>query len=147
MSTFPSLSAWAGHRRPRSPGALPARLPLAALLAALFTTLSVQAQAPAQAMAAAAGPDPLDAKASVPALRYESSLATYRRLGDSKPLGWRDANDAVTRKGGWRTYAREAQQPEPEPATAAKPAAATPPAQPTEPASPMPHGHGGHKRP
>lgn len=105
---------------------------------------------PAQAYAqtpAAAGSDPLDPKAQVPALRYESSLTKFRLLGSDKPLAWRDANDAVARIGGWRVYAREAQQPEPE----APPKPALPPAQASAPApdasaKPMPAGHGGHKR-
>ena len=63
--------------------------------------------------------DPLDAKASVPALHYRSSLSRYRSFSDDKPLSWREANDAVGRIGGWRTYAREARQPEAAPAGAA----------------------------
>ena len=94
-------------------------------------------------------PDPLDAKADVPALSYRSSIAQYRAFGDDKPLSWREANDAVARIGGWRVYAREAQQPEAAPsgtdaAASSKPGAAgTGTAQPM----PMPRGHGGHKAP
>ena len=50
---------------------------------------------------------------------YPSALATYRRLGDDKPLPWKDANATVNRIGGWRAYAREAQQPEPAASTPA----------------------------
>lgn len=57
--------------------------------------------------------DPLDPQARVPALRHLSSLAGYRRLGDAPPIGWKDANETVNRIGGWRAYAREAQQAEP----------------------------------
>lgn len=71
-------------------------------------------------------PDPLDPKASVPALRYASPFKTAREPGTAAPLAWREANDNVARIGGWRSYAREAQAPEP--------AAA-------------PQGHGGPKAP
>lgn len=86
----------------------------------------------------AAGPaDPLDPKAKVGAPVYESSLARYRPYRDAKPMGWREANDTVARIGGWRAYAREAQQ--------ADTAADQPPPQPNEAAKPMPQGDGRHK--
>ena len=132
-----SIPVPAGHRRLRTPGTVRYALIAASLLATLV--------AQAQPAAKAAKPDPLDPKASVPALSYESSFSQYRRLGDEKPVSWRDANDTVTRIGGWRVYAREAQQPDPAPA--AKPADATPATKPNEPAKPMPAGHGGHKMP
>ena len=78
----------------------------AALLAAALA-------AQAQTARPGARPDPLDPKASVPALIYESSLATHRRLADEKPVSWREANDTVTRIGGWRVYARETRLPNP----------------------------------
>ena len=138
----PLISVPSRARRRRMPRALHAAL-LAAWLLATLTA------AQAQPAANAARPDPLDPKASVPTLRYESSFAQYRRLGEEKPVSWRDANDTVTRIGGWRVYAREAQQPDPAPTTApasapaAKPADAPPAAKPM----PMPAGHGGHKTP
>ena len=127
----------AGHRC----WLMPRAVQFALLAAALLATLTAQAQPAPKA----ARPDPLDPKASVPALRYESSFSQYRKLGDEKPVSWRDANDTVTRIGGWRVYAREAQQPDPAPA--AKPADATAAAKPGDPAKPMPAGHGGHKMP
>ena len=124
------------HGRWRVPSAVQSAL----LAASLLATLTAQAQ-PA---ATAARPDPLDPKATVPALRYLSSFSQYRLLGDEKPVSWRDANDTVTRIGGWRVYAREAQQPDPAPAAPAASAAV-----PTDKAKPMPMpaGHGGHKMP
>ena len=83
----------------------------------------------------------------MPTLSYESSFARYRLLGDEKPASWRDANDTVTRIGGWRVYAREAQQPDPAPATAPAPAAGPADAPPAAKPTPMPAGHGGHKTP
>ena len=124
---------------------MPRAVHSALLAASLLATLTVQAQPAAKA----ARPDPLDPKASVPTLRYESPFAQSRRLGDEKPVSWRDANDTVTRIGGWRVYAREAQQPDAAPPTtpapAAKPADTLPAAKPMP--MPMPAGHGGHKSP
>ena len=120
------------------------------LAASLLAALAVQAQPAAKA----ARPDPLDPRASVPALSYASSLSEYRKLGDEKRVSWRDANDTVARIGGWRVYAREAQQPDPAPAAkpgdaapATKPADASPAAKPNGSAKSMPAGHGGHKMP
>ena len=125
---------------------MPRAVHSALLVASLLGTLTA---AQAQPAAKAARPDPLDPKASVPTLRYESPFAQYRRLGEEKPVSWRDANDTVTRIGGWRVYAREAQQPDPAPipapvsAPAVKPTDTPPAAKPM----PMPAGHGGHKTP
>ncbi len=114
------------------------------MLSSLLFTLLVATQAQAQSPSTPR-PDPLDPKAPVPSVRYESAFAQFRRIGDNKPMDWREANDAVARIGGWRVYAREAQQPEP--AAAAKPAAPSPaPASTAAPAAmPMPAGPSGHK--
>ncbi len=125
---------------------MPRAVHSALLTASLLATLTA---AQAQTSAAAARPDPLDPKASVPTLRYESSFAQYRRLGEEKPVSWRDANDTVTRIGGWRVYAREAQQPDTAPTTAPASAPAAKPSDnpPAAKLMPMPAGHGGHKTP
>lgn len=97
----------------------PRGLPLL-LLAALTTAY---AQPPSPPAARSVRPDPLDPQASVPALRYASPLAAYRRVGEDSPVPWREANDVVTRIGGWRTYLREAQRATPvAPASPASPA-------------------------
>lgn len=71
-------------------------------------------------------------------LQFDSVLSRYKPMTDQKLSSWRDANDTVTRIGGWRTYLKESQQPAV--ATPALPAAATQPALPT---TPNPHlGHG-----
>ena len=58
-------------------------------------------------------PDPLDAKAATAVLVYRSAFNAYRPWSaESPPQGWRSANDAVERIGGWRAYAREANAPE-----------------------------------
>ena len=112
-----------------------------ALGAALLCCAQTQAQT---ASSAAVRSDPLDAKASVPLLRHESSFAQYRRLSDEKLISWREANDAVARIGGWRVYAREAQQAEP--ASPAAPTASAP-ATSTSTPTPKPSTHDGHKMP
>lgn len=112
----------------------------ACALVVAYAAPQAQAQAASDAPSRPADPtDPTDPKARVPALRYTSSLRTAAKPASDKAPSWREANDAVTRIGGWRAYAREAQQPDPPPANAAKPAPST--ARPAPP--PMPHGHPG----
>ena len=101
----------------------------------LAAALSHAQNAPGRAERA----DPLDAKATVPAATYASPLAGYRRLGDDKRVSWKDANETVNRIGGWRAYAREAQQPD---TAGSAPAAGTAPA-PSAVAAPA---HAGHKK-
>jgi hypothetical protein len=129
-------------------------LPVIALLAAA-TFVHAQSQSQAQAQAPAPGTatrtaraDPLDAQARVPAAVHSSALSHYRRLGDDARIGWKEANETVNRIGGWRAYAREAQQPEPaasapasRPSPAPVPASAPAPA----PASGAKPAHGGHR--
>ena len=105
------------------------------------------AQAPTSpADARSPRPDPLDARASVPALVYTSSLVPGRPADAASAASWREANDTVARIGGWRVYAREAQQPAgvatPRPRP---PAVAVPIASPLP--MPMPQGHEGNKTP
>jgi hypothetical protein len=73
-------------------------------------------------------------------LQFESVLSRYKPMTDQKLGSWREANDTVTRIGGWRTYLKEAQSPDaapPSPASAPMPA-------PVVPSQPNPHaGHGG----
>ncbi len=57
-------------------------------------------------------------------LQFESVLSRYKPMTDQKLGSWQDANDTVTRIGGWRTYLKESQQPD----------AAAPAAPPTVPA-------------
>ncbi len=76
--------------------------------ALLGAAMSVAAQPAPQS-----GADPLDPKARVPQVSYRSAFHAYKSFGDTPPLPWREANDTVTRIGGWRAYAREAQQPDP----------------------------------
>ena len=103
------------------------------------TLLTLMSAASSQTLAPAA--DPLDAQAQVPRLAHAPSLAEYRRMTDETVGSWREANDNVGRIGGWRTYLREARQPD---AAASAPGAGKP-APATKPASEMPAGPRGHK--
>jgi hypothetical protein len=46
-------------------------------------------------------------------ITFKSTLENYKPYTDEKPGGWRAANDQVGRIGGWRTYLKEANEPEP----------------------------------
>ena len=74
-------------------------------------------------------------------LKFESVLSRYKPMTDQKLGSWREANDTVTRIGGWRTYLKEAQSPD---AKTTPPAVASDaPAPPATPAAANPHaGHG-----
>jgi hypothetical protein len=52
-----------------------------------------------------------DPQAPVPATTYRSAFRGYRTPAEDVVTSWRDANDLVGRIGGWRVYAREAQEP------------------------------------
>jgi len=79
--------------------------------------LNAQAQGvppkPVQAETKNVRADPLDAMAEVAPALHQSAFAFYRAVGDASVAGWREANDTVTRIGGWRAYARETQAPAP----------------------------------
>ncbi len=109
--------------------------------------IAVSAALAQQPLPSAALLDPLDSTAKVPSVNHRSALGDYRRFSDEQLLGWREANDAVGRIGGWRAYAREASEPE-MPASAAQPASAAPTSLSgaSAPTRPMPAGHGGHKK-
>lgn len=75
------------------------------------------------------------------ALRFDSVIARYKPMTDQKTGSWREANDTVSRIGGWRAYLRQSQAPDAmAPGVADVPAATVAPATPT---TPNPHaGHG-----
>lgn len=84
------------------------RLPVA-VLAVVASAVAAQTAAPPSTPTRAA--DPTHAQAEVPAAQHRSAFAGYRRHTEAAPTAWKDANDTVTRIGGWRTYAREAAAP------------------------------------
>ena len=57
--------------------------------------------------------------ASVSPVPYTSAFEGYQTYSDDKMTNWRAANDEVARIGGWREYAKQAQQPENTPTTKA----------------------------
>jgi len=101
----------------------------------MFQTLAFAALALFAGAAAAqqpARPDPADAKAAVPALRYDSAFKAYRPYAEPEIARWRDVNDEMTRLGGHAGHMpqaarQETSSPKSSPKTAA------------------PSGHGGHK--
>lgn len=99
--------------------------PLRPLLAAAVLAATAAAAAPESAPAAS--------PASAPASQARSALDGYLRFDDVKPVPWQQANETVRANGGWRAYAKEAQeQTAPAAPTAAPPAAH--------------HSHGGEAR-
>jgi hypothetical protein len=48
------------------------------------------------------------APAEPPALPYRSAFEGYRPYTQDKPLSWKEANETVRQRGGWRAYAKEA---------------------------------------
>jgi len=98
----------------------------------------------AQADPKAGKPDPSDPLAVVPATTYASPLARFRSAGEIKLGSWQEANETVTRIGGWRAYARETSQPEPAAQPdASRPAPAAAPSPAPAASGPVP-GHGHH---
>jgi hypothetical protein len=67
-------------------------------------------------------------------------MEDYKAFVDEKVTSWKAANDKVGQIGGWRAYAKEAQQPDntPAPAGVQKPASSSGDAIKTDP-------HAGHK--
>lgn len=79
-------------------------------------------------------------------LRYDSVFANYKPYRDEKTTAWRDANDTVAKIGGWRAYAREAQQPDTAPPPAPPNPTPNPTSNPTPTAKPDPHAGRGVSR-
>ena len=120
-------------------------LPVWAVTGLQLATGMALAQTPATAPAAtaAAAPtrtDPADPNAPVPAARYRSPFSGYQPYTDTPVAPWRATNDRVRERGGWRTYAREAREPD-----AATPSAA-PASSPAAASQPAPAGHSGHEK-
>jgi hypothetical protein len=81
----------------------PARwLVIVPVAAAVF---SAAAQTP-NAPSGAEGP----AQAAPTALSYRSALEGYQGFTDEKAVPWKQANDTVHQRGGWKAYAKEASE-------------------------------------
>ena len=128
-----------------SPKFQAALLPVWAAAGLQLALVPAQAQTPAaappMAVATASGPraDAADPKAPVPAALYVSPLRAYQGFVEPKVAPWRETNELVRQRGGWRAYAREAR--EPDAAPTAEPAASRP----TATAKPASGGHSGHE--
>lgn len=123
-----------------------APLPLWAIAGLQLEFVSAQTAAQAQAQATApASPapastraEPADPKAPVPAALYVSPMRAYQGFAEPQVAPWRETNELVRQRGGWRAYAREAREPD---APQSAPRGASQPASAAKPAS---GGHAGH---
>ena len=120
----------------------------AALLPALAVALGCAAQAPSSpkspepAPAPAQRQDPADPRAAVPTWVYQSPLSRYQAFTEAQVAPWRETNEQVRQRGGWRVYAREAQAPA---SAASAPPAAASTSSPAGVAKPPMPGHSGHE--
>ena len=72
-------------------------------------TLAAFAQTPAAAPARAAAPAPVAQALPAPG-EYRSALDGYQSYSEDKMVPWKEANDTVGKIGGWRAYAKEANE-------------------------------------
>jgi len=78
-----------------SPARWLAALPAIAALTAVAQTKSASGDSP-----------PIDP----PNLTFRSAFDGYQPYADEKAIPWKQANDTVHRRGGWRAYAKEASE-------------------------------------
>ena len=72
-----------------------------AALPAIAASLAVAQPAPVP-------PAPRSAEPVPPTLEFRSALEAYQPFTDEKAIPWKEANETVYRRGGWRAYAKEA---------------------------------------
>lgn len=113
------------------------RCPKLAVLAAaalpflLFRVDMAHAQSgivPAASASQSAAPSPAQKIDNAP-VPYRSAMQGYKPYTDEKTMDWKQANDSTGKIGGWREYAKQAQQPD----AAADSAASAPDAKPVKP--------------
>lgn len=142
---MPQLFLDLRHRLKRLRNATPFLFPRRRTMLHRLSALALAVTTATATPAAGAQPAP---QASTPAPSFRSALEGYQAFSDQAVAPWREMNDTVGRIGGWRVYAREAQQgarpaqapapgpaatsPSPAPA-AAKPVPAAAPAAPRHP--------------
>lgn len=73
-------------------------------------SLRLAAVVAASAAAASNAQTPPASAAPAPTVNYRSAFEGYQPFNDQQVGSWKDANDNVGRIGGWRSYAKEAQQ-------------------------------------
>ena len=95
--------------------------------------------------------DGVERQTPVQRLMFHSVLTQYKPYTEEKASAWKAANDEVARIGGWRTYLKEAQEPEsvePPVKPTTSPTAPVSPTTPTLPSVPVPsrttNPHSGH---
>ncbi len=120
---------------------------VALIAASVFLIQPALAQTPSKTSSASTNSraDPLDSKATVAPLIYRSAFQGYRPNTEAEVGSWKEANDRVGSIGGWRAYAKEAQQPDAPASPASAPSAAvatTPPD--AKPSAAAPAGHKHH---
>ena len=84
--------------------------------ALMFGHAGAQTKPPAAAAVLAAPALPAEPAAAKPA-PVKSAFEGYQAYSDDKMISWKAANDEVALIGGWREYAKQAQQPEGDPAS------------------------------
>jgi len=84
------------------------RLIIALLSTSIAAGVAAQTSAPPLAM-----PKTADSQPAAGTTSYRSVFDGYVATSEDKPVSWREANGLVGSIGGWRVYAREAQQPTP----------------------------------
>lgn len=114
-------------------------LPLWAVVGLHLMVLPAQASPAAAPAVSGAAPQAADPQAPVPAAPYRSPFTGYQAFSASPVAPWRDTNEQVRQRGGWRAYAREASEP-----ASAPPSAAAPVAAPAAVPPPQGAGHSGH---
>lgn len=105
-----------------------AALTIAALPFYVGLTHAQTSTAPAPSTSPSASSRPSAMTKSAPA-PYRSAMDDYKPYTDEKVIDWKQANDNTARIGGWREYAKEAQQREAADASA-KPTTDVKPAKP-----------------
>ncbi|MBT2333052.1 hypothetical protein J7E49_03880 [Variovorax paradoxus] len=86
---------------------------------AVFPAVAALAAAAQPAPASAPSADEAATRAPA-ALSYKSALEGYRPFTEEKPIPWKEANETVHRRGGWKAYAEEAAESGPPAAEAPK---------------------------
>ena len=89
----------------------------------MFRLVPAAALALAAASAAATPADPADTQASVRPLVHRSTLAGRAAPDHPELADWRAVNERVRAVGGWKAYLKQAQMPDPAPASPASPEA------------------------
>ena len=82
------------------------------IIALLSTSIAagVAAQTSAPPLTPRAMPKTADSQPAAGTTSYHSVFDGYVATSEDKPVSWREANGLVGSIGGWRVYAREAQQ-------------------------------------